>query len=177
MTEISIYNNPHRNGFVLGHRHFAVLQEICLQKLNLMDDSILGIQFGPFLKYGYTDNCLEELNINLMFDSTNSYVFAFCAFKHLKILGIPHVVSKDNRLERSTPNDVSYSFCLPKTLEQLDYHSNVKSYCTRRIANLTILNGSNLKVVNMANVTVRDCNGTIYGIENLEYLDMSGIYQ
>ncbi|VDI23825.1 Hypothetical predicted protein [Mytilus galloprovincialis] len=26
----------------------------------------------------------------------------------------------------------------------------------------------------MANVTVRDCNGTIYGIENLEYLDMSG---
>ncbi|VDH99515.1 toll-like receptor 2 [Mytilus galloprovincialis] len=174
MTEISIYNNPHRNGFVLGHRHFAVLQEICLQKLNLMADSILGIQFGPFFKYGYTDNCLEELNINLMFDSTDSYVFAFCAFKHLKILGIPHVIFKDNRLERSTQNDVSYSFCLPKTLEELDYHSNVKSYSTRRIANLTILNGSNLKALNMANVTVRDCNGTIYGIENLEYLDMSG---
>ncbi|CAC5369409.1 unnamed protein product [Mytilus coruscus] len=26
----------------------------------------------------------------------------------------------------------------------------------------------------MANITLRDCNGTIYGIENLEYLDMSG---
>ncbi|VDI11953.1 Hypothetical predicted protein, partial [Mytilus galloprovincialis] len=86
MTEISITSNPHINGFVLGHRHFAVLQEICLQKLNLMGDSILGIQLGPFLKYGYKENCLEELNIDLMFDSRDSYVFAFCAFKHLKII-------------------------------------------------------------------------------------------
>ncbi|CAC5369400.1 unnamed protein product [Mytilus coruscus] len=174
MTEISITNNPHRNGFVLGHRHFAVLHEKCLQKLNLITDSILGIQFGPFFKYGYTENCLEELNINLMFDNKDSYVFAFCAFEHLKILGIPHVIVKDNRLKRSTENDVSCSFCLPKTLEQLDFHSNVRSYNTRRIANLTILRWLNLKGVNMANVTLRDCNGTIYGIENLEYLDMSG---
>ncbi|CAC5369408.1 unnamed protein product [Mytilus coruscus] len=115
MTEISINNNPHRNGFVIGHRHFAVLQEVCLKKLNLMGDSILGINFGPFLKYGYKENCLEELNINLMFDNKNSYVFAFCEFKHLKIIRIPFVINRDKRVKRSTENDVSYSFCLPKT--------------------------------------------------------------
>ncbi|CAC5369401.1 unnamed protein product [Mytilus coruscus] len=178
MTEISITNNPHRNGFLLGHTHFTVLQKICLQKLNLMGDSILGIQFGPFLRYGHEVNCLKELNINLMFDNKDSYVFAFCEFKHLKIIRIPHVIVRDSRIrgKRSTENDVSYTFCLPETLEQLDFHSNVKSYNRRRIANLTILNGSNLKVVNLANVTLRDCDGTINGIEKLEYFDMSGFH-
>ncbi|CAG2231269.1 CD282 [Mytilus edulis] len=176
MTEISITNNPHRNGFLLGHKHFTVLQKICLRKLNLMGDSILGIQFKPFLRYGHEENCLEELNINLMFDNRDSYVFAFCAFEHLKIIRIPHVIVRDSRVrgKRSTENDVSYTFCLPETLEQLDFHTNVKSYNRRRIANLTILNGSNLKVVNLANVTFRDCDGTINGAETLEYFDMSG---
>ncbi|CAG2185730.1 unnamed protein product [Mytilus edulis] len=176
MTEISITGNPHRNGFVLGHPHFAVLEKICLQKLNLVDDSILGVKFNPFLRYGLKENCLKELNLsnNLLFDSKDRYVFAFCAFKHLKIIRIPREVVKDNRVKRSTKDDVSYSFCLPKTLEQFDLHSHVKSYIRRRVANLTIINGSNLKVLNMANVTVQDCNGTVNGIENLEYLDMSG---
>ncbi|VDI11957.1 Hypothetical predicted protein [Mytilus galloprovincialis] len=176
MTEISITGNPHRNGFVLGHPHFAVLENICLQKLNLVDDSILGVKFNPFLRYGRKENCLKELNLsnNLLFDSKDRYVFAFCAFKHLKIIRIPREVVKDNRVKRSTKDDVSYSFCLPRTLEQLDLHSHVKSYFRRRVANLTIINGSNLKVLNMANVTVQDCNGTVNGIENLEYLDMSG---
>ncbi|CAC5369414.1 unnamed protein product [Mytilus coruscus] len=162
MTEISISNNPRRNRFVLSHSHFAVLHEVCLQKLNLVGDSILGIQFGPFSRYGYKENCLEELNIDLMFTNKDSYVFAFCAFKHLRIIRIPHVIVRDKRVKRSTENDVSYSFCIPKTLEQLDFHSHVKSYNRRRIANLTIINGSNLKIVNMANITLRDCDGTIY---------------
>ncbi|XP_052073418.1 toll-like receptor 4 isoform X2 [Mytilus californianus] len=176
MTEISITGNPHRNGFVLGHPHFAVLEKICLQKLKLVGDSILGLKFNPFLRYGYKENCLEELDLsdNLLFNSKDRYVFAFCAFKRLKIIRIPHEVVKDNRVKRSPKDDVSYSFCVPKTLEQLDLHSHVKSYNRRRISNITIVNGSNLKVLNMANVTVRDCDGTVYGIEKLEYLDMSG---
>ncbi|XP_052073419.1 toll-like receptor 4 [Mytilus californianus] len=176
MTQISITGNPHRNGFVLGHSHFAVLEKICLQKLKLVGDSILGVKFNPFLRYGRKENCLEELNLsdNLLFDSKDSYVFAFCAFKHLKIIRIPHMVVKDNRVKRSTKNDVSFSFCLPKTLEQYDLHCHVKSYNRRRISNITIINGSNLKVLNMANVTFRDCNGTVKGATNLEYFDMSG---
>ncbi|VDH99506.1 Hypothetical predicted protein [Mytilus galloprovincialis] len=176
MTELSIIGNPHKNGFFLGHYHFAVLEKICLRKLNLVGDSILGLKFNPFLRYGHQENCLEELNMsdNLLFNSEDSYVFAFCTFKHLKIIRIPHGVVKDNRVKRSIKKNMSFSFCLPKTLEQLDLHSNVKTYNKRRISNITIINGSNLKVLNMANVTFRDCNGTINGIENLEYFDMSG---
>ncbi|CAC5369404.1 unnamed protein product [Mytilus coruscus] len=176
MTELSITGNPHRNGFVLGHSHFAVLEKICLQKLNLVGDSILHVKFNPFWRYGLKGNCLEELNLsdNLLFDSKDSYVFAFCVFKHLKIFRIPYEVVRDNRVKRSTQNDVSYSFCLPKTLEQYDLHSRVKSYNSRRISNTTIINGSHLKVLNLGSVTFRDCNGTLNGAEHLEYFDMSG---
>ncbi|CAC5369403.1 unnamed protein product [Mytilus coruscus] len=176
MTEISITKNPHRNGFVLGHNHFAVLQDICLQKLNLVDDSILAIHFKPFEVYGFKENCLQELDLsnNLMFDSKSNYLYAFCMFKHLKIARIPLMVVRKTRFKRSTENDVYESFCLPKTLEELDFHSNVKERTRKGIAHKTIINGSNLKDLNLANITFGDCNGTIFGIENLEYFDMSG---
>ncbi|XP_076109054.1 osteomodulin-like [Mytilus galloprovincialis] len=176
MTELSITGNPHRNGFVLGHPHFAILENICLQKLNLVGDSILGVKFNPFFRYGLKENCLEELNLsdNLLFNIKDGYIFAFCAFKHLKIISIPYEVVRDDRVKRSDQNDVSCSFYIPKTLEQFDLHSHVKLYTRRRISNMTIINGSNLKVLNMANITFRNCNGTINGADNLEYFDMSG---
>ncbi|VDI15084.1 toll-like receptor 2 [Mytilus galloprovincialis] len=176
MTEISITQNPYRNGFVFGHNHFAVLQDICLQKLNLVDDSILGIHFKLLEVYGYKENCLEELDLsnNLMFNSKSNYLYALCMFKHLKIARIPLTVVRKTHIKRSTGNDVYESFCLPKTLEELDLHSNVKEHIMKGIAHTTIINGSNLKTLKLANITFRDCDGTIFGIENLEYLDISG---
>ncbi|XP_071177933.1 toll-like receptor 4 [Mytilus edulis] len=162
----------------MDHPHFAVLQNICLKKLVLVGDSILGIRFRPFERYALEENCLEELIMsdNVMTDRKDDYVFVFCAFKHLKIIRIPHMIIRKRRNKRftSSVNDASYTVCSPKTLEELDLHSPVKSWNKRRVTNVTVVNGSNLKILNLANITIHDCNGTVHGIENLEFLDMSG---
>ncbi|CAC5397028.1 SLIT3 [Mytilus coruscus] len=140
MTELTITGNPMRNGFVMDHPHFEVLQNICLQKLVLVGDSILGIKFRPFERYALKENCLQELIMsnNVMVDRKDDYLFVFCAFKHLKIIRIPHMIvrKRRNKRSRSAVDDLSYTVCLPKTLEQLDLHSPVKNYkcnCCQRV--------------------------------------------
>ncbi|XP_052072699.1 toll-like receptor 4 [Mytilus californianus] len=176
MTELTITGNPIRNGFVMDHPHFEVLQNICLQKLILVGDSILGIRFRPFERYALKENCLEELIMsdNIMVDRKAGYLFVFCFFKHLKIIRIPHMIVRKRRNKRFSTDDVSYTVCLPKTLKELDLHSPVRSWNKRKIANITVINDSHLKILNLANITLHKCNGTIHGLGHLEFFDMSG---
>ncbi|VDH99513.1 Hypothetical predicted protein [Mytilus galloprovincialis] len=113
------------------------------------------------------------------YDAISSIFNSFKVFKgknmtEISITQNPHRNGEKTHIKRSTGNDVYESFCLPKTLEELDLHSNVKEHTMKGIAHTTIINGSNLKTLKLANITFRDCDGTIFGIENLEYLDISG---
>ncbi|CAC5399337.1 unnamed protein product [Mytilus coruscus] len=173
LQELQIYAEPAQK---YSENSFQNLK--CLQIDTLFLHSVMSLTPNALISFPHLKTlrlCIVELDatdnvISSIFNSLKS--FRGRNMTEISITGNP--LRNGPERKKTIPNVVFYSFCIPKTLEKLDLHSPVKAYTKRRIANITMYNGSNLKFLNLANITFGDCDGTIFGIENLEYFDMSG---
>ncbi|VDI03053.1 Hypothetical predicted protein [Mytilus galloprovincialis] len=170
INNIEINSGRFDNGFTLNHNRMKYLWSICLKRLTLNNLYIKDILIYAMQVFSIKSTCLEylEFSENIMFDRGASVVAVMNNLKNLKVLKITRNW-RNSRSKRSQPSKL-YNFVLPKTLEELYIEHNMGG----DMSDVEVINGLNLRVLSLKDNEMLSCIGTITGIINVEYFDMSG---
>ncbi|CAC5414069.1 TLR2 [Mytilus coruscus] len=161
--------------FVLTANLSSYIGDICIKSLLMTGNNFMRIE-GAAIENVKNKSCLQEIDLSFnRFNFISVYsLLNTMAFKNLKRANIAYfnLCSPFQILIRKYMYQ-NITIPLPPSIEFINA-SNIKMLDVRTPQIVHLLHTENLEVIDLADTTFDDCNFTIYGLDHLKVLNMSG---
>ncbi|VDH95648.1 toll-like receptor 3 [Mytilus galloprovincialis] len=161
--------------FVFTANVSSFIGDICVKSLSMRGNNLIRIE-GAAIANVKNKSCLQEIDLSLNrfnFNSVYSLLYTM-TFVNLKraYLAYANLCSPFQILVRKYKYQ-NITIPLPPSIEFINA-SNIKMLDVRTPQIVQFLHTEHLEVIDLADTTFDDCNFTIYGLNHLKVLNMSG---
>ncbi|XP_063405228.1 toll-like receptor 4 [Mytilus trossulus] len=152
--------------FIVTGKYLHYFENICLKELVFRHMYLADIDGTSFKEFAINSVCLESLEVSGNIGSP--WITLLVLFKNLKHLKLSSI--ENNAFLKQVRMLPAMYLSLPKTLETIDLQDiNLKM----PLPNITFINGDNVWFLTCRAFTLIECNGSLRGLKNLRYLDVS----